>query len=757
MPNPQPRRRKLTKAEKKAAEREALAASLLDTMIHGSTAMSGELAALLGYLSNGENEFSETANRILMDFFQPLMPKENPEDADALNYEMLKANRQKISSYRTYVFHLKALDIWNKEKDCHSDNYIKNMILNDPETIAYYQGLQDAIHRIEFSETGLLSNNDLLITNYEIEAKEKIYQDKTIFDGNEAFKKLTNKELDAWKAEWEPYFREHYHEEAMANMLLSDTDNLPISRDERNKYEQRWGINWHIQWTKNWVSYKPDREEFHRIKSGELTQMEWDAIEAHYKHTEIVNSEDIFVDPADGILEDIDVDKLGAERWKADWEQNKQAYRERYFKEVWEQKWIADWEKKHDEVWHDAPEYNQDALDDEAYCWYDNWTSPEDNKYLKECWLECWKNNFRRMDSFLSYSGDPTPLNTATYQAEQELLKKAEKQVKDEEDRQLAQSLAGLSPKAAAARKLQMDTDAKFQLYDRMYEVFTHANLSFLTSKQYAELKKAMEDALDSRANLNPNLRRTTTNAVPEKKWVPKDEAFETMFKMIDYMDKTDKKLFDLMDPHFAEVNEYTKIQKNVKTIQKVLKQGSSIENLQLLANLLVFNAQHCQEFMDMHPKKNIFHWFTNRRYKAMRALRDESRRQARILTEQLEKSGRAKAYAVFVADEKRQNAQKALEEVRKLQNAPAMQLQDDWVIIEKEQAPVAGNVNRADYEQRQNKIKKDLELVHKLQKERKSVPNPKSADKTGKHEMQNNMHKSVGPKMVKTMLPNDK
>lgn len=798
MPNPQPRRKKLTKAEIKAAqlaaEREALAVSLLDAMIHSNNTVSGELAALLGYLSNGENELADTAGRVLTDFFRPLARKANPDDADTLDYVMLKANRQKISAYRTYTFHLKALDIWNKEKNCHSDNYITDLVLNNPDTVAYYQGLQDAMHRVHFSDTGLLTNNMELITNYEIEAKEKIYRKKITFDGDEAFSKLTPEELNAWKAEWEPYFRERYHEEAMADMLLSDEDNLPVSLEERNDCLKRWGINWHIQWTKNWISYKPDREEFHRIKSGELTQAEWDAIEAHYsssdeltqaewdvieahyKHTDVIDLEDIFANPDDGLQEDID--SLAEVHWKADWEQNKQVYRDRYFKEVWEQnkqacrdlyfkevwekKWIADWEKKHGEVWHDAPEYDAEALENENLDWYECWTSPDDNKYLKECWLESQKNiTFRRMDSFVSYTSKPIPLNTANYKTEQKLLEEAEMQVKEEEDKQLAQSLAGLSRKEAAARKREMNTAANFQLYDRMYEVFTHADLSFLTTKQYAEIKKAMEAALDSRVNPKPGRRRTVANAAPVKRWVPKDEAFEAMFKMISYMDKTEKKLLDLMDTEFAECNEYTKIQKNVKEIQKTLKQGSSIENMQILANRLVLNAQNCQEFMDRYPKKNIFHWFNNKRYKAMKALRDESRKQARILTEQMEKAGRIKALAVYEADEKRKKAQKALEEVRKLRNAPAMQLSEDWVIVEKDDIPAAENVNQADYEQRQNKIKKDLELVHKMQQERKSLPNPKLPGKTDKKEVQHSKRNSVDPKqepkMVNILKPNNK
>lgn len=693
MPNPN----KMTKAEREKAEKNELGSKLVYQLFNRNEAYTGELLALLGQLASGNNSLSELAEDVLEHFYMPLSDKKNPTP----DYHYLQEARTKLGKFKARFFNLPGMKIREQEKSVHSDDYIQEQLLTDPQLQAYYYGLQQAEFRCQMNaKHRLYDENAELIYNYENEGKEDIYQVEVTFDGEEAYKRLTPEEKEAFRVQYNDYYRQQYHEECLADTLLADEENWPIPGSERAELQRRMGINWQVQWKKNWVSYKPDRRTYEHWKSGELTKEEWDTIEKNYK-SEIYDIDAAFADP-DAPQENL---------WDAEWEKNKEAYRKRYFEDIWAPKWVKEWETKHKEKWHPAPEFTEADKESEDDDWYDSWTRPDDEDFFKKCWLDNWTNSMRRMDSFFNYQDKPMADGSADYETRQNLLKQAEKQVK-QQDRQAEE--AGLSPQQITALHRQKEDSEKLTRYDYSFKVFTELDFSYLSTKEYMALQKAAVEAVSSTAN--------PRNAGKSfKRWVPNEKAHSSLLQMIPIIDKIDNDLEYYATDVANDPKEYNKVMQNVKGIQKSLKQGSSDANLQVLLSRLMLNDHDCQDYLEKYPKRFfLFNWNRNSRYNQVKKLRKECRKQITALKDIMEKNGRAKTMTERAVAANHTRAQEAVEA---LQNAPKN---------------IINNANRADYEKRQSQIKEGVELIHKIQQERNSLSkeaeNRKVADNTNVH-----------------------
>ena len=745
MPNP----KKLTKAEKEAAERAELIAELATKLTYDlfnrNEAYTGELLALLGHLASGKNSLAELSQTILSRFYMPLAnPQEKDEKKKVPNYNLLQENREKLGKYMAGFFNIAGRNTREKLKDAHSDIYIQKQLFKEPRLMAYLDGIQSAEYKCQMlSKNDLFDNNLEIINSYNTAGKEEIYNKLVIFDGEEAYSKLTNEEKDAFRREYGAYYRAVYHEECLAQMLLDDEVNVPIPRRERAALQKRMGINWHVQWKKNWASYKADREEYERWKSGELTEEEWTAIEEEAYKTDFFDLGGLFGES----------NASAEELWREQWEAKKEDYRRKYFDEIWAPKWTKDWEEKHHEVWHPAPEFTEEDKEDEDADWYDTWERPDDESFFKQCWLDNWKNSFRRMDSFFALGSVPTSDGSSDYEARQELLQQAEKRVKAEERKAETAGMSRKQIRDLDRRKADAENLKKFDYY---FKVFTEMDLSNLTTKEYMVVRKAMIESISSMAN-------PTAGRQKVKKWVPNDPAHASIFKLIPVMDKIESNLDYYATDIANDPLEYNKVMQNVRDIQKTLKKGASDENLRVLMGRLFLNDHDCQDYLDKYPKKFfLFNWNRNSRYNQVKKLQKECREQIKTLKKLIEKNANEKSVLELAIEENHHKAQEAVEQmqnapareaqVQHVQNAPAREAQIQHVqnapaqeaqIQHVQNAPaqeaqaqnIINNGNPADYERRQSQIREGVEMVQKIRQERNSLQNHPGNEKAPENE----------------------
>lgn len=247
----------------------------------------GNLLALLGNLAGVSNSLSKVAEDTLYQFYVPTKNARSKYGAVqakiVLDDEALKQNMNKLGEYRYNVLLEPAYHLRKDTKDVYSDQYLAQKLAKDPKYSAISMGLTTAQYKAQ-----LLDNNDFvlnkshLISNYlkqgeDLAAKDMFHPD----DAEDEYKKLTRKELDDWKAEWEDYYRDYHHQQYLADVLW---DSDAVSEEERDYWNTKFGFSSGKDYfIRDWISQKEMREEYERLQKGELTPEEWNDIQKDWE------------------------------------------------------------------------------------------------------------------------------------------------------------------------------------------------------------------------------------------------------------------------------------------------------------------------------------------------------------------------------------------------------------------------------------------------------------------------------------------
>lgn len=579
----------------------------------------GTILAILGYLSNSNNSLQKIAEEAALNFFVPKTQEGN------LSYSTFGEDMNKLGEFRAYDLLRPAYRTWSTVQGIHSDNYLAQEFSRTPELSAIHDGLQKAQQKArELDEEHILVNESKTADILTKRSVERAISSIVKSEAEEKYKHLTKEELDAWEAQWESYFREDHRQNYLANAVLYSEE---VSTAERDEWRNRYGEDWENLWMDHWVSLKKDREAYEHWQSGELTEAEWDQIKKHF---------------AD------------------DWEEKKENYRERYLQEVW----IPNWEAEHEEIWHPAPEWTRDLELDEADNWCSFWAKEEDG--LKPQWIKTYEMQMCKMGAFFGLGDSLDTGMGENYQKEQEFLRQIEAKTEQEKTASMDE---------AQRNQYLADEKRKDDLayYDNIYNLFTEQDFSFLDTKEYLKLKKAMIEAVTNMAKAQQG------NAV---KWKPNSPANDALCALMPIFDSIGESLDEYNDWNPLNMPEdYSKIMKTAVSIRDSLKFGATTYQMGNQLERLLTCAAHCERYMQEHPKGFfLFHWRSNSRYNVINKLYKKIREQLPAIKKSFEDKGKQTSIAALDAEAKLNEAKKAVKNAQHANLAKKhSQIQEDF------------------------------------------------------------------------------
>lgn len=402
------------------------------------------------------------------------------------------------------------------------------------------------------------------------------------------------------------------------------------------------------------------------------------------------------------------------ESWKAQWETYYRNYQHQEFlaeilwdknklpeeeRDYWvtkfgakegKEQFIKDWisrEKEHKDYERQHPVLTDEEKAEEEEFFTQNWYIDEDDG-IKAYWMHnhqnaiCQMNDFFRMDAHLEAG------KSEDYLKEQAFLQKVEAE-------------------NGKDQPAKMSREESRTLYQAMYEQFTKGDFSFLSTKEYLAMKQAVKEAASAYVN--------DKNTSKADRWTPSDNANDTVCKLMPLFDSAVSRLYELSDPE-TDPKDYKSLLKFAMGIQQDLKRGSSDKNLTDLRKNLSKCNDKCIQYMQEHRKPSIFHWNANRRYAAIEKLHKGISKQLTAVNDALNK-------AVARNNTDASKTQQKLDTDRRTVQTARAQAKEQRLM---EQRLMKKEQNS--YKQSQQNIKEGLEIVKKLQKERKShTAEPKS------------------------------
>ncbi len=687
--------------EQELTKEERLTNELVRRLYQSNANTAGNLAALLGNMAAVKGPLSKVAHDALVQFYIPtreIQRGNNPEDkVTVLEIDNLKRNMNKIGMFRYITLIEPTYQKRMDTNDVYSDQYFGNQLAQDPKISAISTGLTSAQLGIQMQEQKeLIGDKSELVGIYLNEGQDMQYD--TTFKkivAEEKFKNLTKEELDAWKKEWEDYYRKQNHEEFVAEILWETA----LSEEEHKYWSKCFNYGEDKrQWIKHWMSLKPYREEFEAEHKDwltkKLTAEEWALIKGKYH---------VPVHDLNHAVVDIDLDDPEQDLANAEWEKNKEEYRRRYWNEVLAPKWIGDWEKTHGQPWHPEPVLTERQKSDEEEAFNDDFYNADNAP--KYYWMDYMKKSVLRMNDFFGLGGPLEDDRSKEYLKEQEFLKKLEAE-RDKQQKEVLTKEQFLAQQDAATLESQK------AIFEQVYRLFTEGDFSFLDTEQYLAMKKAAREAAANYVN---------TPGTPKKaRWYPEDKANDAVCKLMPLFDSIEDRMYNLSYDGEGN-NDFMKLMRQTRLIQKELKQGTSERNLAYLMDSLFECDVACTQYMQDHRRPSIFHWNAFWRYYTVKKLHKGIVKGLTAVKDAFEKEGLKNSQAEY-------NKKVQLDADRTAVQAAKQQIQNNKMH------------DKQAYENAQNQIRDGLKVVNELQAKRRNslpagakAPQPEAAPQNGR------------------------
>ena len=624
----------------------------------------GELISLLGNLSGTDNLLSEVAEDILVQYYLP------QDENNRLNMDIFKDHMTTLGACRYKCLFEPAYKIRMDTQDVHSDQYFAKELVKNPKINVIAKGLATAQNKVQSRDLKytMLEQSDLISMCMKKGEDAAYKEPMRLFDPNKIYNNLSKEKRDAWDAEWNDYYIKKEQQETLAEILWNSN---ALSEDERRYWVNLFDEDAKQYWINDWVSHKADRDEYKRWQNGELTDEEWNLVKNTYS--------------------------LTAENW----EKNKEACRKNFFDDIY----VPNWEEAHHNLpYHPEPEGAPDELNVSI-----DLSEDDGVESINGNWNDYFKNSVLGMNAFFESNLPPVTNTSDKYIREQAFLKHLETQAVEKQKE-------GKTEKEIE----KMEQDASYEeaaaFSEQIYKLFTEGNFSFLDTKEYLFMKKAVAEAASNYVN--------TKNFSNGKKWVPEDPANDAVCKVMPLFDSISERLEDLSED--LEARDYNEIKAETNNLKKQLKKGSSCVDLKLIIETMCILDGHCVNYMHDHPRPFFFRWHEKRRYDTMKKLHKGIRKRLSGLVKALESETLRGNTADLSAKKKLETDRQSVETARQ------------HLELEEHQEAKAEQ-----YKQAQEKIQDGLQVIKDLREGRESLAS-NSSDASHK----NVEHQNNGPQM---------
>ena len=247
---------------------EILTAKLNHYLSQSNSYSSGNLIALLGNLAGVSNPLADTAEKVLYKFYVPTKNARSKLGAvraeKVLDYDMLQKNMNKLGQYRYNSLLKPAYNLRMDTRDIYSDQYLAQDLARNPKFSAISLGLTTGQYKAQMLDNkDFVLNESKLVRDYlkqgeDIASREPVNS----IEAEDAYNKLTPKEMEEWKSDHKTYYRNYQHQMFLAETLWDDHI---LPEDERSYWETKFGyISGKEQFIKDWVSRGEQNKEYER-------------------------------------------------------------------------------------------------------------------------------------------------------------------------------------------------------------------------------------------------------------------------------------------------------------------------------------------------------------------------------------------------------------------------------------------------------------------------------------------------------------